>query len=67
MHGLNQIIRMNKEQEEFIEHVLSQPRQEINLLRVWQEWKVGQTKTCSTLTDSQPQLAPVNSMEHADH
>ena len=43
MHGLNQIVRMNREQEEFIEHVLSQPRPEINLLRVWQEWKQEST------------------------
>ena len=39
MHGLNQIVRMNKEQEAFIEHILAQPRPEINLLKVWQDWK----------------------------
>lgn len=39
MHGLNQIIRMNREQEEFIAHVLSTPTPEVNLLDVWCEWK----------------------------
>ena len=39
MHGLNQIVRMNKEQEEFIEHILSTPVPEVNLLKVWQDWK----------------------------
>lgn len=39
MHGLNQIIRMNKEQEDFIAHVLSTPTPEVNLLKVWQDWK----------------------------
>ena len=42
MHGLNQIIRMNKEQEEFIAHVLSTPAPEVNLLKVWQDWKQEQ-------------------------
>jgi len=42
MHGLNQIVRMNKEQEEFIEHILSTPVPEVNLLKVWQDWKQGQ-------------------------
>jgi hypothetical protein len=39
MHGLNQIIRMNKEQQDFIDHILSTPTPEVNLLQVWQEWK----------------------------
>ena len=68
MHGLRQIVQMNKEQEEFIEHVLSQPRPEINLLRVWQDWKAGQTiKNDLTLIDSEKQSVPANSKEHADH
>ena len=44
MHGLNQIVRMNKEQEEFIEHILSTPVPEVNLLKVWQDWKTEQTQ-----------------------
>ena len=43
MHGLNQIVRMNREQEAFIEHILAQPRPEINLLKVWQEWRQENT------------------------
>jgi len=39
MHGLNQIVRMNKEQQEFIDHILSTPTPEVNLLKVWQDWK----------------------------
>lgn len=42
MHGLNQIIRMNKEQQDFIDHILSTPTPEVNLLQVWQEWKKEQ-------------------------
>ena len=64
MHGLNQIVRMNREQEEFIAHILSTPTPEVNLLQVWHDWKAEQTKICSTLTDSQPQLGLVNSTEH---
>jgi hypothetical protein len=30
---------MNKEQEEFIAHILSTPTPEVNLLKVWQDWK----------------------------
>ena len=44
MHGLNQIVRMNKEQEEFIAHVLSTPTPDVNLLQVWHDWKAGQTQ-----------------------
>ena len=44
MHGINQIIRMNKEQEEFIAHILATPTPEVNLLKVWQDWKAEQTQ-----------------------
>jgi hypothetical protein len=42
MHGLNQIVRMNREQEEFIAHILSTPTPEVNLLQVWHDWKKEQ-------------------------
>lgn len=42
MHGLNQIVRMNKEQQDFIDHILSTPTPEVNLLQVWQDWKQEQ-------------------------
>jgi hypothetical protein len=45
MHGLNQIVRMNKEQQDFIDHILATPTPEVNLLKVWQDWKAGQTET----------------------
>jgi hypothetical protein len=64
MHGLNQIVRMNREQEEFIAHILSTPTPEVNLLQVWHDWKKEQSKICSTSTDSQSQSKLVNSMEH---
>jgi len=35
---------MNKEQEEFIAHVLSTPTPEVNLLKVWQDWKAEQVE-----------------------
>ena len=44
MHGLNQIVRMNREQEEFIAHILSTPTPEVNLLQVWHDWKAEQTQ-----------------------
>ena len=39
MHGLNTIKRLNRTEQDFIDHILTQPRPEINLLKVWQEWK----------------------------
>jgi hypothetical protein len=42
MHGLNQIVRMNREQQEFIDHILATPTPEVNLLKVWQDWKQEQ-------------------------
>ena len=39
MHGLRQIVQMNKEQEEFIDHILSTPVKDVNLLDVWTKWK----------------------------
>jgi hypothetical protein len=39
MHGLNQIVRMNKEQQEFVDHILATPYKDVNLLEVWHQWK----------------------------
>jgi hypothetical protein len=33
---------MNREQEEFIAHILATPTPEVNLLKVWQDWKQEQ-------------------------
>jgi hypothetical protein len=42
MHGLNQIVRMNQEQQDFVDHILSTPYEDVNLLEVWQEWRQEQ-------------------------
>jgi hypothetical protein len=42
MHGLNTIVRINRQQQEFIDHVLSTPYEDVNLLEVWQNWKEEQ-------------------------
>jgi hypothetical protein len=45
MHGLRQIVKMNDEQQAFIDHILSNPTPDVNLLQVWREWKQsGQEK-----------------------
>jgi len=44
MHGLNTIKRLNKTEQDFIDHILSTPTPEVNLLKVWQEWKTEQTQ-----------------------
>ena len=51
MHGLNQIIKMNAEQQKFIDDVLSAPRPpEQNLLEVWRDWKQEQAKAKADVT-----------------
>ena len=42
MHGLRTIKKLNKTEQDFIDHILNQPRPEINLLQVWTEWKKEQ-------------------------
>jgi hypothetical protein len=42
MHGLNTIVKINRQQQEFIDHVLSTPYEDVNLLEVWQNWKEEQ-------------------------
>ena len=40
MHGLNTIKRLNRTEQDFVDHVLSSPRPpEQNLLEVWREFK----------------------------
>lgn len=39
MHGLNTIKRLNRTEQDFVDHILSTPTPEVNLLKVWQEWK----------------------------
>jgi hypothetical protein len=42
MHGLNTIVRLNQTEQDFVDHILSTPVPEVNLLKVWQEWKQEQ-------------------------
>lgn len=42
MHGLNIIKRLNRTEQDFIDHILSTPTPEVNLLKVWQDWKQEQ-------------------------
>lgn len=44
MHGLNTIVRLNQVEQDFVDHILTTPIRDINLLEVWQEWKKEQTK-----------------------
>ena len=39
MHGLNTIKRLNRTEQEFIDHILSTPVKDVNLLDVWIKWK----------------------------
>ena len=42
MHGLNTIVRLNKTEQDFVDHILSTPVPDVNLLDVWNEWKEKQ-------------------------
>jgi hypothetical protein len=42
MHGLNTIKRLNQTEQDFIDHILSTPIKDVNLLDVWTEWKKEQ-------------------------
>jgi hypothetical protein len=39
MHGLNTIVRLNQEQQDFVDHILATPYKDVNLLEVWHQWK----------------------------
>jgi hypothetical protein len=42
MHGLNTIVRLNQDQQDFVDHILATPYEDVNLLEVWQQWKEQQ-------------------------
>ena len=42
MHGLNTIKRLNKVEQDFVDHILTTPYEDVNLLEVWQQWKEEQ-------------------------
>lgn len=45
MHGLRTIIKLNQTEQDFVDHILATPVPEVNLLKVWQDWKAGQAET----------------------
>lgn len=51
MHGLNTIVRLNKDQQDFVDHILSTPTPEVNLLEVWHEWKKEQREQLQVHSD----------------
>jgi len=44
MHGLNIIKRLNRTEQDFIDHILATPVQDVNLLDVWTNWKAEQAE-----------------------
>ena len=42
MHGLRTIIKLNQTEQDFVDHILATPVPEVNLLKVWQDWKQEQ-------------------------
>ena len=51
MHGLNTIIKINKEQQEFIDRILARPSPEVNLLEVWRQFKKEKNEQLQVRTD----------------
>jgi hypothetical protein len=47
MHGLNTIVRLNQEQQDFVDHILATPYKEVNLLEVWHQLKEQQQREAS--------------------
>ena len=50
MHGLNTIKRLNRTEQDFVDHILATPTPEVNLLKVWQDWKTEQTQELVNVT-----------------
>lgn len=50
MHGLNTIIKINKTEQDFIDHILATPTPEVNLLKVWQDWKAQEESKIENTT-----------------
>ena len=42
MHGLNTIVRLNQDQQDFVDHILATPYKDVNLLEVWHQLKEQQ-------------------------
>lgn len=51
MHGLRTIVKLNKVEQDFVDHILTAPRPpEQNLLEVWRDWKQEQNKALADVT-----------------
>jgi hypothetical protein len=59
MHGLNTIKRLNRTEQDFIDHVLSTPTPDVNLLKVWQDWKEEQNQTQREYINESVQVHPI--------
>jgi len=44
MHGLRTIVKLNKTEQDFVDHILATPVPDVNLLDVWTKWKAEQTE-----------------------
>ena len=44
MHGLNTIVRLNQDQQDFVDHILATPYKDVNLLEIWHEWRQEQAR-----------------------
>ncbi len=42
MHGLRTIVKLNKTEQDFVDHILATPVPDVNLLDVWTKWKAEQ-------------------------
>jgi hypothetical protein len=51
MHGLNTIVRLNQDQQDFVEHILATPYKDVNLLEVWHQWKAEQREPVQVHSD----------------
>ena len=51
MHGLNTIVRLNQDQQDFVDHILATPYKDVNLLEVWHQWKEEQREPVQVHSD----------------
>ena len=44
MHGIRTIVKLNQTEQDFVDHILSTPVPDVNLLDVWTNWKAQQAE-----------------------
>ena len=59
MHGLNTIKRLNRTEQDFVDHILATPVPEVNLLQVWQEWKALEQQESAKVINEDTTQVPV--------